>query len=115
MGHNQSIERSATAAKVFAVFAAALLPLGISALSNPKSKPGLNQRSSSDFSATDNISQQQAAPSQPAQSADDPAAWGSNHIGKPIPEYVHGDECLFCHRNNIGITWQKNSHGLTVC
>ncbi|MBL8187601.1 MAG: hypothetical protein JNK38_06315, partial [Acidobacteria bacterium] len=27
----------------------------------------------------------------------DPAAWGGNHIGKPIPEFAHGDECLFCH------------------
>lgn len=44
----------------------------------------------------------------------DPAAWGGNHAGKPIPEYVHGDECLFCHRNNIGPTWQKNPHGITV-
>ena len=44
----------------------------------------------------------------------DPAAWGGNHVGKPIPEYVHGDECLFCHRNTIGVTWQKNAHGLTV-
>ena len=44
----------------------------------------------------------------------DPASWGANHVGKPIPEYVHGDECLFCHRNTIGITWQKNAHGLTV-
>ena len=44
----------------------------------------------------------------------DPAAWGGNHVGKPIPEYVHGDECLFCHRNSIGVTWQKNAHGLAV-
>ena len=44
----------------------------------------------------------------------DPAAWGGNHVGKPIPEYVHGDECLFCHRNTIGATWQKNAHGVTV-
>jgi hypothetical protein len=44
----------------------------------------------------------------------DPAAWGSNHVGKPMPEYVHGDECLFCHRNDIGTTWQKNAHGVTV-
>jgi predicted CXXCH cytochrome family protein len=44
----------------------------------------------------------------------DPAAWGGNHVGKPIPEYVHGDECLFCHRNTIGVTWQKNAHGLAV-
>ena len=44
----------------------------------------------------------------------DPAGWGSNHAGKPIPEYVHGDECLFCHRNDIGPSWQKNAHGVTV-
>jgi hypothetical protein len=44
----------------------------------------------------------------------DPKAWGSNHVGKPVPEYVQGDECLFCHRNEIGPAWQKNSHLLTV-
>ena len=44
----------------------------------------------------------------------DPKAWGGTHAGKPIPEYVHGDECLFCHRNDIGSTWQKNAHGVTV-
>ena len=46
--------------------------------------------------------------------ARDPAAWGGNHVGKPLPEYVHGDECLFCHRNDIGTTWQKNTHGIAV-
>ncbi|MDX2030549.1 MAG: multiheme c-type cytochrome [Blastocatellia bacterium] len=44
----------------------------------------------------------------------DPRAWGSNHVGKPIPEYVQGDECLFCHRNTIGPSWQKDAHGTTV-
>jgi predicted CXXCH cytochrome family protein len=44
----------------------------------------------------------------------DPAAWGSNHVGKPIPDFVRGDECLFCHRNDIGPTWQKNAHGITI-
>ncbi len=44
----------------------------------------------------------------------DPKAWGGNHAGKPVPEYVHGDECLFCHRNDIGATWQKNAHGVTI-
>ena len=44
----------------------------------------------------------------------DPKAWGSNHVGKPIPEYVQGDECLFCHRYDAGVTWQKNAHGVTV-
>lgn len=44
----------------------------------------------------------------------DPKAWGSNHVGKPVPEFVHGDECLFCHRNTIGAHWQKNAHGVAV-
>ncbi len=44
----------------------------------------------------------------------DPAAWGKNHAGQAVPEFLHGDECLFCHRNTIGATWQKNAHGVTV-
>ena len=44
----------------------------------------------------------------------DPAAWGGDHAGKAVPEYVHGDECLFCHRNDIGPGWQKNSHGIAL-
>jgi hypothetical protein len=31
-----------------------------------------------------------------------------------IPEFVHGDECLFCHREGVGATWQKNRHGVTL-
>ena len=49
-----------------------------------------------------------------AQKPQDPAAWGGNHVGQPIPDYVHGDECLFCHRYDVGTTWQKNRHGVTV-
>lgn len=48
------------------------------------------------------------------QKALDPAAWGANHAGKPVPDFVHGDECLFCHRNDIGPGWQKNAHGITL-
>jgi len=44
----------------------------------------------------------------------DPKEWGGNHAGKPIPEFVQGDECLFCHRNDIGPTWQKNAHGTDI-
>jgi len=44
----------------------------------------------------------------------DPAAWGSDHVGKPVPEYVTGDECLFCHREKIGATWSANRHNLTI-
>ena len=42
-----------------------------------------------------------------------PADWGTDHIGKPIPNYVTGDECLFCHRK-IGPNWSSNAHQLTV-
>lgn len=34
-------------------------------------------------------------------------------MGKPVPEYVTGDECLFCHRD-IGPSWQTNRHHLTI-
>jgi nitrate/TMAO reductase-like tetraheme cytochrome c subunit len=50
----------------------------------------------------------------PEQKSVDPKAWGGNHVGKPIPDYVHGDECLFCHRNTIGPTWQTNAHGVSL-
>jgi hypothetical protein len=51
-----------------------------------------------------------AQPPQPI----DPAAWGSNHVGKPVPEYVAGDECLFCHRNDVGPSWNDNRHNRSV-
>jgi predicted CXXCH cytochrome family protein len=44
----------------------------------------------------------------------DPAAWGSDHVGQEIPFYMEGGECLFCHRNDVGGTWQKNRHNLTI-
>lgn len=44
----------------------------------------------------------------------DPAAWGSNHVGKELPEYLTGEECLFCHRETIGPKWQTNRHQRTV-
>jgi hypothetical protein len=31
-----------------------------------------------------------------------------------VPEFIAGDQCLFCHRNDIGPSWQKNRHNLTV-
>jgi predicted CXXCH cytochrome family protein len=42
-----------------------------------------------------------------------PAAWGSDHVGKPVPEFTAGDECLFCHRE-IGKTWSANRHNQTI-
>ncbi len=44
----------------------------------------------------------------------DPKAWGSNHAGQPVPDFVRGDECLFCHRNDIGPGWPRSAHGATI-
>ncbi|HEY2414929.1 MAG TPA: cytochrome c3 family protein [Pirellulaceae bacterium] len=43
----------------------------------------------------------------------DPAAWGDDHIGRPLPEFTSGDECLFCHRD-VGPGWPTNRHGQTI-
>src|ERR1041385_6825746 len=43
-----------------------------------------------------------------------PAAWGSDHVGKAIPESVTDDECLFCHRGKVGPAWPQNRHQSTV-
>src|SRR5262245_51998858 len=43
----------------------------------------------------------------------DPAAWGTDHVGKPLPEFASGDECLFCHRD-VGPAWPTNRHGQTI-
>lgn len=39
---------------------------------------------------------------------------GSSHVGKPLPDYLTGDECLFCHRNPVGSTWNINEHQKTL-
>ena len=44
----------------------------------------------------------------------DPVAWGGDHVGRPLPEFVTGGECLFCHRVDVGPAWQTNRHNLTV-
>jgi hypothetical protein len=44
----------------------------------------------------------------------DPAAWGSDHVGRSSPEFYGGDECLFCHRFTVGQFWQKDAHFRTV-
>jgi hypothetical protein len=31
-----------------------------------------------------------------------------------IPEFMSGDECLFCHRNDVGASWPQNRHGGTI-
>jgi hypothetical protein len=44
----------------------------------------------------------------------DPAAWGGDHVGQPVPEFTAGDECLFCHRNDVGPSWNDNRHNRSV-
>jgi len=44
----------------------------------------------------------------------DPAEWGDDHVGGAIPEFVSGDECLFCHRQDIGPTWSADPHATTI-
>ena len=51
---------------------------------------------------------------QPSKKPLDPAAWGSNHVDKPVPDYITGGECRFCHRKEIGSQWAKNRHHLTI-
>lgn len=43
----------------------------------------------------------------------DVAAWGADHVGKPLPAFASGDECLFCHRD-VGPLWPSNRHGQTI-
>lgn len=53
---------------------------------------------------------------QPADSSStrDLKAWGKDYAGQELPMYVTGDECLFCHRKEIGQQWQNNRHQLTM-
>jgi hypothetical protein len=44
----------------------------------------------------------------------DPAAWGGDHVGRRVPDYLTGDECLFCHRMDIGPGFAENRHNLTI-
>jgi hypothetical protein len=37
-----------------------------------------------------------------------------SHAGQPVPKYVTGDECLFCHRVAVADTWEHNPHTRTV-
>ena len=38
----------------------------------------------------------------------------ATHINQDLPEYLTGDECLFCHRKDIGHGWPVNAHQLTM-
>ncbi len=36
------------------------------------------------------------------------------HANQPVPKYVTGDECLFCHRVAVADTWERNPHARTI-
>lgn len=44
----------------------------------------------------------------------DPAAWGSDHVDTEPPEYITGEECLFCHRTDVGPMLLKDPHNQTI-
>jgi predicted CXXCH cytochrome family protein len=94
--------------KILVIIAAALLVSPLFA------GPGLSSYEPADATYSEATARQDPAGAKPAQKVLDPAAWGSSHVGQPVPDFVHGDECLFCHRNDIGPGWQKNAHGITV-
>lgn len=96
--------RLALAAKVLALFLATIgFFLAVGARSST-----INARAS--------VTQEKPATASAPQASKklDPAAWGGNHVGKPVPEFLQGDECLFCHRYTIGATWQQNAHGVAI-
>jgi hypothetical protein len=53
------------------------------------------------------------APSAPAAGAASSAP-RNDHVGKPLPDYMTGDQCLFCHRNVVGPTWEQEPHAWTI-
>ncbi|MEX2114240.1 MAG: cytochrome c3 family protein [Pirellulales bacterium] len=55
-----------------------------------------------------------SAAEQTGQKQLDPAAWGNDHVGQGLPMYMESGECLFCHREQVGATWPRNRHNLTI-
>jgi hypothetical protein len=53
------------------------------------------------------------APSTPAAGAASSAP-RNDHVGRPLPDYMTGDQCLFCHRNVVGPTWEQEPHAWTI-
>jgi hypothetical protein len=52
----------------------------------------------------------------PKTASQPPASNGArhDHVGKPLPDYMTGDQCLFCHRGVVGPTWQQEPHAWTI-
>jgi hypothetical protein len=56
----------------------------------------------------------QTASSPHAAASQSAAAANKDHVGKPLPDYMTGDQCLFCHRNVVGPTWEQEPHAWTI-
>ena len=60
------------------------------------------------------LSRAQDPPAATPPDARQPSAWGESHAGQSPPDYIQGDECLFCHRNEVGAGWVRDRHARTV-
>ncbi len=49
----------------------------------------------------------------PSSESKSAAEWG-DHVDAPLPDYVTGEECLFCHRDDWGNRWARNYHQRTM-
>ncbi len=58
--------------------------------------------------------QKQQAPASTLPPGGSTAEAHHDHVGKPLPDYMTGDQCLFCHRNVVGPTWEREPHAWTV-
>jgi hypothetical protein len=54
------------------------------------------------------------AAAQQGPGAKDPAAWGRDFAGQPLPELVEGGQCLFCHREPVASKWSTDRHNKTM-
>lgn len=55
-----------------------------------------------------------AASAQKSAAGSEAAATRHDHVGQPLPDYMTGDQCLFCHRNVVGPTWEREPHAWTI-
>jgi hypothetical protein len=85
----------------------AMFPDAVStrALAQPPGEPEVDRESSP-------VEDTETQKSPATQKRLDPAAWGDDHVGEELPEFIESGECLFCHR--YGLDWQKDPHALTI-
>lgn len=72
------------------------------------------KKMSSTFAVAQKAAPAQSAPATAPASSPSSTSFRRNHIGKPVPDYMTGDQCLFCHRNAVGPTWEQEPHAWTI-